>query len=135
MTISLAALAVALTLRCCYSAKAGRHTALLLFFVLLALCLTKPNLFPFALLLFIVPKNVMGRLRHPDLVRTAGVAVSLVAAGLWYLAVRNVVGVPVPLYGLDAHTQTNFILNHPIGYVEVLGRTLLGGKGQAFWLP
>jgi uncharacterized membrane protein len=134
MTISLAALAVALTLRCFHSDKADWRMAALLFFVLLCLCLTKPNLFPFALLLFLVPTAKIRTLRYPNLVRTAGVAICLVAAGLWYLAVRNVVGVPVPLYGLDSHSQIHFITHQPVRYLEVLGRTLFGGKGQGFWL-
>jgi hypothetical protein len=135
MTLALAALSVALTLRCCLSPESDRSTVLLLFVVLLCLCLTKPNLFIFAPLLFLVPERAVGELRYPKLVRSAAVLVILVAAGLWYLAVRHVVGVPVPGLGLDAHAQTQFILHHPIGYLKVLARTFFVGTGQGRWIP
>jgi uncharacterized membrane protein len=123
MTIALAALSVALTLRCCLDAEANRRTVVLLFVVLLCLGLTKPNLFVFAPLLFMVPVTLFGQLRHRQVLRTAAVLVVVGAAGVWYLAVRHVVGVPVPLLGLNAHTQTQYILHQPIGYLGVLART------------
>jgi len=135
MTISLAALCVALTLRCCLSPRAGPRTALLLFLVLIGLCLTKPTMFIFAPLLFLVPERTIGRMQHPWLLRTGGLAIVLGFAGLWYLAVRHVAQAPVPLYGLDSHVQTRYILDHPIGYLKVLARTFFVGTGEGRWIP
>jgi len=54
---------------------------------------------------------------------------------LWYLAVRHVAQAPVPIYGLNSHVQTRYILNHPIGYLQVLARTFFLGTGEVRWLP
>ena len=134
VTISLAALSVALTLRCCLTSGESRGTVLLLFLVLLGLCLTKPNLFPFAFLLFMVPTTAIGPLRYSPLVRTGAVGVILAGAGLWYIAVRHVVGAPVPQYGLNPHVQAQFHLHHPVAYIKVLARTIFESKGEAFWI-
>ncbi len=135
MTIALAMLGVALILRCLLNPDADLRTVVVLFIVLLCLGLTKPNLFVFAPLMFLVPAPAMDPLRQLQLWRTAAVVVILASAGLWYLAVRHVVGVPVPLLGLNAHTQTQFIVHHPIGYLGVLARTFFEGTGQGRWIP
>jgi len=135
MTISLAALCVALTLRCNFCSQAGWRTALLLFLALVGLCLTKPTLFIFAPLLFLVPERTIGRMRHPWLFRTGALFIVLGCAGLWYLAVRHVAQAPVPFYGLNSHVQTRYILDHPIGYLKVLARTFFVGTGEGRWVP
>ena len=135
MTISLAALSVALTLRCSLRRQVDWPTALLLFLVLIGLCLTKPTLFIFAPLLLLVPTRTINHPRHPWLVRIGALVVVLGCAGLWYLAVRHVAQAPVPLYGLNSHTQTRFILDHPIGYLKVLARTFFVGTGEGRWIP
>ncbi len=135
MTISLAVLSVALVLRCCISDDANWHTVLALFLVLLGLGLTKPTLVIFAPLLFLVPVSVMGPLPSPRLIRAGGVAVILGATGLWYLVVRNVLGAPLPLYGIDPHKQLRLMMHNPIGFIEVLVRTFFEGTGQQHWLP
>lgn len=135
MTISLAALSAALTLRCCLCVDASLRTAGLLFLALVGLGLTKPTLFVFAPLLFLVPGRVLGPLRWPWLVRTAATLVVMAIAGLWYLPVRNVARAPVPIYGLNSHTQTQLIVQHPASYLAVLEHTLFLGSGQIRWIP
>jgi uncharacterized membrane protein len=135
MTISLAALGAALALRCCRSLSENRSTVLALFVVLVGLALTKPTNFIFAVLLFMVPARALGRFRRPLMLKSAGVLVILVCAGLWYLAVRHVQGAPVPVYGINPHTQMRYILDHPIGYIGVLARTLFESTGEQRWLP
>ncbi len=135
MTIALAALSVGLTLRCCRSVEENRRAFYLLFLVLIGLALTKPTYFIFAFLIFMVPSRIMGQSRHPEFVRIVAAAVTLGLAGLWYVAVRNVQGAPVPLYRLNAHTQMRFIFNHPIGYLEVLARTFFESSGEQRWIP
>jgi uncharacterized membrane protein len=135
MVISLAALSVALTLRCCLSAQASWRTALLLSVSLLGLCLTKPTLFVFAPLVFLVPTRTIERLRHPMLLKAAAFVIIFGCAGLWDLAVRHVADAPVPLFALNSHVQTRFIIDHPIRYIEILARSFFVGTGQAKWIP
>ncbi len=134
MAISLAALAAALTLRSCLSPNADLRTAGLLLATLTALGLTKPTLFVFAPLFLLVPTRVLGRWSRPALLRVCGLVVVLGIAALWYLAVRRVGQAPVPIYGLDAHRQNQFIVHHPIGYLKVILRTLFIGSSQKFWI-
>jgi uncharacterized membrane protein len=135
MTISLAALAVALVLRCRLSPGATLRTAGLLGVVLVGLCLTKPALFVFAPLVFMVPDRLVDRVRPPLVMKAGAFAIIVGLAGLWYLAVRHEAGFPVPLFALNPHTQTRYILDHPFGYIEVLARTFFVGTGENKWLP
>jgi uncharacterized membrane protein len=135
MTIALAALAVALTLRCCLSPGADRRTFILLCVTLTALGLTKPTLFIFAPLVFLVPAGVTSEFKYPTAWRVGAVSIIVGCAGLWYLAVRHVAQAPVPLFGLNAHSQTRFIVDHPIQYIKVLARTFFVGTGEAKWIP
>ena len=100
MTLSLAALGVGLTLRCCRSLEENRVAFCLLVLALAGLALTKPTFFIFAFLLFLVPTTALGRQQHPFVVKTAAAVVILGCAGLWEFAVRNVLAAPIPLFGL-----------------------------------
>ncbi len=135
MTISLSALAVALVLRCRLSAGASRRTAGLLGMVLVGLCLTKPTLFVFAPLVFMVPDRLIDRMWPPMVMKAGAFAIILGSAGIWYLAVRHETGFPVPLFALNSHVQTRYILDHPFGYIEVLARTFFVGTGEEKWIP
>ncbi len=135
MTISLAALSVALTLRCRLSPEASWTTALGLLATLVALCLTKPTLFIFAPLILMVPSTILDRFPRPRLLRWTGFGLVLGCAGLWYLVVRHDVGAPFPLYGLNAPVQSRSIVDHPVGYLKVLARTFFEGTGENRWIP
>jgi uncharacterized membrane protein len=135
MTISLAALSVALTLRCRLSPRAGWTTALGLLATLVALCLTKPTLFIFAPLILLVPSTVLDRFHRPALVRWIAFGIVIGCAGLWYLVVRHDVGAPFPLYGLNAPVQSRSVIHHPLGYLKVLARTFFEGTGENRWIP
>ena len=134
MTISLAALAVGLTLRCCRSVRQDRREVYLLFAVVIGLALTKPTYFVFALLFFMLPASVVGG-RHPLQLKAAATVVTLGCAGIWNFFVRNVQSAPFPLYGLNPHKQMQYIIDHPIGYVGVLARTIFESTGEQRWLP
>jgi uncharacterized membrane protein len=135
MTISLAALSVALTLRCRLTVDATWRTALALVVVLVGLGLTKPTLFVFAPLVLLVPSNLISRFRRPGLARLVALLIVLGCTGVWYLIVRHAVGAPFPLYGLNSHVQSKFIEHHPIGYLKVLARTFFEGTGENRWIP
>jgi uncharacterized membrane protein len=135
MTIALAALAVGLTLRCCRAVEVRKPDLVLLLLVLLGLALAKPTNFIFAFLVFMIPAGALSRWRRPLLVKTAPAVLILVCAGLWYLAIRNDQAAAVPIYALDPHTQTHYILDHPLGYIAVLARTFFESSGEQRWLP
>ncbi len=135
MTIALAALSVAFTLRCCRSTKEDRTAVALLFFSLIALAIAKPTYFVLAFLFLMVPAATIGRRIHPMVIKLGGTAVALFGAAIWYLLVRNDQSKPTPIYGLDPHTQTQFVLHHPFGYLEVLARTFFESGGEQRWLP
>lgn len=135
MTLSLAALGVGLTLRCCRSVEENRVAFFLLVLVLAGLALTKPTFFIFAFLLFLVPTTALGRQQHPFVLKAAAAAVILGCAGLWEFAVRNVLAGPIPLFGLNSRAQRVYILAHPIGYVLDLARTLIESTGEQRWIP
>ncbi len=134
MTIALAALSVALTLRCCRSTQQERTAFVLLVVVLIALGLAKPTYLVMAFLILMVPASAIGPMRHPSLMKTAGLAVSFLGAGIWYVIVRNVLK-PVPLYRIYPHTQTRFVLDHPISFLGVLARTFFESTGEQRWVP
>jgi uncharacterized membrane protein len=134
MTIALAVLSVSLTMRCCLAPEKNGWAYLLLFLTLLGLSLTKNSMALFAPLLLMVPATVIHRRRHARLIQIAAVVAVVVIAGLWYLAIRNVLSQTVLLYGLNPPVQLRSVLHHPFGYVEVLARTFFDGKGQARWL-
>ena len=134
MTIALAALGVALTLRCCLSDEENLPEFLLLCLVLLGLGLTKNTFVIFAFLILLVPARVVGR-RHPSAIKAVATVVVAGLAGLWDLAVRKVLAVPVHAYGIYPHVQTQFILHHPVGYLEVLARTFFESTGEERWIP
>jgi uncharacterized membrane protein len=134
MTIALAALAVALTLRCCLSTEGNLPEFLLLCLVLLGLGLTKNTFFVFGALLLLVPGSVVGR-RHALAIKVVATVVVMGCAGLWDLAVRTVLAVPVSAYGINPHAQIQYILHHPVGYLEVLARTFFESTGEQRWIP
>ncbi len=135
MAIALAALSVALTLRCRISPRATVRTACLLAASLVGLCLTKPTLFVFAPLVFLVPDRLLDRLSHPLAIKGATCAVILAFGAIWYEAVRFRHGLVVPLYGVNSYTQINYIEHDPFGYLAVLARTFFVGTGEDKWLP
>ena len=135
MSISLSALAVSLTLRCCRSVEENRTAFFVLVLVLMGLALTKPTFFIFGFLLFLVPATVLGRQQHPFVVKLVGIAAILGCAGLWDFSVRKLQGAPVPIFGLNPHAQMHYILDHPVGYVGVLARTLVETAGEQRWIP
>ncbi len=135
MTTALAALCVALTLRCYRTVGEDRSAFVFLFVSLLALALAKPTYVVLAFFLFLVPAAVLGRIKHSLLLKTAATGVVLIVAALWYSAVRSVQAGNFPLYGLKPHAQMRFIVDHPFGYVAVLARTFFESSGEARWLP
>jgi uncharacterized membrane protein len=134
MPIALAVLAVSLTLRVRRAEAPGRHTFLYLFVVLAALSLTKPTMFIFAPLLFMVPSPGIGpRHLHPRILQAGAAVVVVVLAGLWSLVTPRIDFNSV--YGLNPHKQVDFILHDPFGYAWVLARTFFESMGEARWLP
>ena len=72
MPIALAVLAISLTLRCRRAEVPDKHAFLYLFLVLAALTLTKPTMFIFAPLLFMVPSPGIGPKRlHPRILQAS----------------------------------------------------------------
>jgi uncharacterized membrane protein len=141
MTLALAVLSVSLLLRLLLSAEPTSSDFLFLLAALVGLALAKPTFFIFAPLLFMVPSTVfvgwpriLGRWTSSALIKTASVVITLVVAGLWYIAVRNALVAPVPAYGLNAHVQTHLILHHPVHFGEIFLRTLFFGKPQLEWV-
>ena len=134
MPIALAVLAVSLTLRTRRADVPDRHAFLFLFLILAALSLTKPTMFVFAPLLFMVPSPGIGPRRlHPAVLQTSAAVLVVALAGVWSLVTRRVkFGTP---YGLNPHTQIEFILHDPFGYAWVLARTFFESMGEARWLP
>jgi uncharacterized membrane protein len=134
MPIALAVLAISLTLRCRRSQAPDKHAFLWLFLVLAALTLTKPTMFIFAPLLFMVPAPRIGRMRvRPLIVQVSAAAVVVVLAGVWTFLTRHIkIG---NVYGLNPHKQLEFILHDPFGYAWVLARTFFESMGEARWLP
>ncbi len=135
MAISLAALSVALALRCRLSAQATLGTACLLAGSLVGLCLTKPTLFVFAPLVFLVPNELLDRVVRPAAIKVVAGAIILVCAAIWYEVVRFRHGLVAPLYGVNSNTQTKYITHDPLGYLAVLARTFFVGTGENKWLP
>jgi uncharacterized membrane protein len=41
----------------------------------------------------------------------------------------------VPLFGIHPHTQTQYLIHHPLGYVAVLARTFFESTGEQRWIP
>jgi uncharacterized membrane protein len=134
MPVALAVLAISLALRTRRSEVPDRHAFLLLFLVLAALSLTKPTMFVFAPLLFMVPSPEIGPGRlHPRLFQAGAAVVVVALAGVWSLVTRHVKF--NDLYGLNPHKQIEFILHDPFGYGWVLARTFFESMGEARWLP
>ena len=134
MPISLAVLAISLTLRIRHTAAPHRHAFLYLFLVLAALSLTKPTMFVFAPLLFMVPAPEIGARRlHPRILQAGAAAVVLALGGLWSLVTRRIKFPHV--YGLNPQKQIEYILHDPFGYGWVLARTFFESMGEARWLP
>ncbi len=134
MPVALAVLAVSLTLRTRRAEVPDRHAFLFLFLVLAALSLTKPTMFVFAPLLFMVPSPGMDPRRlHPRVLQAGAALVVAALAGVWSLATRHVKF--NDLYGLNPHKQIGFILHDPFGYAWVLARTFFESIGEARWLP
>ena len=91
MPIALAVLAVSLALRTRRSEVPDRHAFLFLFLVLAALSLTKPTMFVFAPLLFMVPAPGIGPRRlHPRILQASAAVVVVALAGVWSLVTRHV---------------------------------------------
>lgn len=134
MPIALAVLAVSITLRCRHRDVPDRRSFPILFLVLAALTLTKPTMFIFAPLLFMVPVPGFSRTRpRPVLVQATAVVVVAALAGVWSLVTRRVkIG---NVYGLNPDKQIHFILHDPFGYGWVLARTFFESMGEARWLP
>jgi uncharacterized membrane protein len=134
MAIALAVLAISLTLRARRSDVPARYDFLFLFLVLAALTLTKPTMFIFAPLLFMVRSPGIGPRRlHPRLLQTIAAVTVVALAGVWSLITSRVpFGHP---YGLNPHKQIAFILHDPLGYAWVLARTFFESMGEARWLP
>jgi len=139
MAISLAVLAVALTLRCCVSASASWRTFACLVGVLAAMALTKNTYFILAPLLLLVPNAVTGKWRHPLLVKLGAMVVVVALAGMWYLAIRHVSLAAYrpagPQFPIDEAAQRRFILHHPVAYVKVLARTIFDNTSEAQIIP
>ena len=134
MPIALAVLAISLVLRTRRVEEPDRHAFLLLFLVLTALSLTKPTMFVFAPLLFMIPSPEIGRSRlHPRIVQASAAVVVVAVAGVWSLVTRHVKF--NDLYGLNPHKQIDFIFHDPFGYAWVLARTFFESMGEARWLP
>ena len=134
MPIALAVLAVSLALRTRRSEVPDRHAFLFLFLVLAALSLTKPTMFIFAPLLFMVPSPEIGPSRlHPRIVQASAAIVVVAVAGVWSLVTRHVKF--NDLYGLNPHKQIDFIFHDPFGYAWVLARTFFESMGEVRWLP
>ena len=134
MPIALAVLATSLVLRTRRSEVPDRNAFFFLFLVLSALSLTKPTMFVFAPLLFMVPSPGIGpRWRRPWLLPAVAAVVVVALAGMWSLVTRHVNINHV--YGLDPHKQIDFILHNPFGYAWVLARTFFESMGEARWLP
>lgn len=134
MPVALAVLAIALALRTRRSEVPDRHAFLFLFLILAALSLTKPTMFIFAPLLFMVPSPGIGPSRlHPRILQASAAVVVVALAGVWSLVTRHVGFNDV--YGLNPHKQIEFILHDPFGYVWVLARTFFESTGEARWLP
>lgn len=134
MTIAFAALAVALTLRCCRSPHVSTVEFGCLGVALLALTLMKPTFLVFVPLLYLVPSAVLP-FRHSVLVKSGSALVIVVLGGLWYLAVRHALEVPVRLYAIYPHRQEQHILHDPLGFLATVGRTLFDRSGKERWLP
>ena len=134
MPIALAVLAISITLRCRYREVPDKRTFPFLLLVLVALTLTKPTMFVFAPLLFMVPAPRMNRTRlHPVAVQSAAAVVVVILAGVWSFVTRRVkIG---NVYGLNPDKQIDFILHDPLGYAWVLARTFFESMGEARWLP
>ena len=134
MPVSLAVLAISLTLRTRRAEVPDRHSFLFLFLVLAALSLTKPTMFVFAPLLFMVPSPGIGpRHLHPRILQAGAAVVVVALAGVWSFVTRHV-KFPL-LYGVNPHKQIEFILHDPFGYAWLLARTFFESMGEARWLP
>ena len=134
MPIALAVLAVSITLRCRHRDVPDTRAFPILFLVLAALTLTKPTMFIFAPLLFMVPAPGISRTRPRPVIVQASAAVVVVAlAGVWSVVTRHIkIG---NVYGLNPDKQIDFILHDPFGYAWVLARTFFESMGEARWLP
>ena len=120
ITISLAALSVHVDAPLLLESVSGRRDAVLLFVVLFALALAKPDKFIFAPLVFIVPNRVIGW-RRPMMLRIIALALVTRRApecGTWQSAMWPPV---LLLFGLDSHAQTHFILEHPMTTFQSTG--------------
>jgi uncharacterized membrane protein len=134
MPIALAVLAVSITLRCRHQEVPDGRTFPVLFVILVALTLTKPTMFIFAPLLFMVPPPSISRRRpHPVIVQAVAAVIVVAVAGLWSFVTRHIkIG---DVYGLNPDKQIHYILHDPFGYAWVLARTFFESMGEARWLP
>ena len=131
MTLALALLTVALTLRCSADSKAGWWFGGLSA-VVVGLALTKPTYVLLATLLLLVPNaNLSTSALHASLAKAGVLLLVACAAGLWYFATRHITLAPYfPPGRIVPHEQLSYIFHHPFGYAKVLARTQTLGSSQ-----
>jgi uncharacterized membrane protein len=136
MTTALALLAVALALRCCLDPDATRRWFGYLAVTLVALALTKPTYVVLAGLVLLVPAAVAASSKGRALVAKAVVLLLAIAASAgWLIAIRHLsLAAYFPPNALQPHKQLSYVLHHPYGYLQTIGRTLqLGWDTHRWW--
>jgi uncharacterized membrane protein len=134
MTVALAVLSVSLILRTFRLAEPHWPTLCLVGLALVGLALTKPTLFLFAPLIFLIPTRVLGRARHPRIIQSIAVLAIGTLAGIWSVIARFS-SLIAPYYGINSNAQLHFIFHHPISYLGILARTVFDGTGESRWIP
>ncbi len=138
MTLALALMVVALTVRLVVDPRAGWRWFGALALSCWLLALTKEPYFLLGFLVLLVPGSRLARGGHhlgPAAVRAARwgvVAVTLLLAGGWYLlAVRGVtLQADYPPGMVDQGAMVRFALHHPWSFTGLVGRSVLVRSGQ-----
>jgi uncharacterized membrane protein len=138
MTIGLALLSIALALRGLLDEDAGRLWFLALAGCLVVLAVTKNTYFVLAPLVLLVPaRRLRMSPRAAAAAKAATLAVAGLAAGAWYLAVRNVSLAAYAPVGtiINPHLQIHYIIDHPIGYAHILTRSIFQAGPESYFVP
>jgi len=138
MTICLALLSIALALRCVLDDDAGRRWFVALAAALVALAVTKNTYFVLAPLVLLVPaRRLRMSPRAAAGAKAAALAAAGVAAGGWYLLVRNVslAAYAPPGTVIKPHVQIHYIFDHPVGYAHILARSIFQAGPESYFVP
>lgn len=134
MTIASSLLTIALVLRCRFDPNATWRDFVLAATAALALALSKNAYGLFALLLVLVPARLFPSRRVALAARAGALLAIALAAGLWYLKIRNVSMAATGYGPIVPAEQVQFVVQHPLRYLRIVARTLFGpALGYYLW--